>query len=478
MNQTNLLSNLHFDIGAARKILKVSFPLMGSMVGNLLMILVDRICLARYSTDTLAASGPAIFTATTIIAVFTSIVGFSRSCVAQAHGRSGEEEAAHQAAIGIVIGIGFALMLALCSPLIERIPFLSNRPANLTSLESEFLFWAAQFTSVMTLNVALTSYFNGIGKTRITLVVGLIGQAVTIVMTIGLVFGKFGLPELGMRGSAIGTLAGTVSMLLCYLAWLPAAVWRKLREIALKRDASFKATIASRLKQGFSLGAYSGVDTLGNTVFVWIIASLGSIALAANNIDITLNFVATVPLIGLGIGCSVLCGNALGEDDYPQIVRLLFVTLALELLYVAIVSGFEIFTPELLLGPFGLSERPVEIQRASIATSQVLWVFSVAFAFSMTGSAVLESFGLTRFLFVARFVFMWLMSIPAVYMVASNHSGNADFLPGCWVIGGVFEGLVGTAYFWRLMMAIRKRQNGIVLNPAVQPTDETVLLSS
>jgi MATE family multidrug resistance protein len=463
-----------FDVGIAKKIIQVSFPLMGSMVGNLLMILIDRICLARYSSDTLAASGPAIFTATTFVTVFTSIVGFSRSCVAQAYGSTGKDEAAHQAAIGVLIGIGFAVLLSLLSPLIELIPFMSSRPPTITRLESQFLFWAAHFGAVMTLNISLTSYFNGIGKTRITLVVGLIGQLVTVLATIGLVFGKFGMPELGMRGSAIGTLAGTLSMLTCYLFYVPADVWRQLSMLLSGRDRMLKASIASRLKQGFSLGAYSGIDTLGSTVFIWIIASLGASALAANNINITLNFIGTVPLIGLGIGCSVLCGNAIGEGDYPRIPRILFVTLAIEMFYVVFISFFEIFTPRLLLMPFGLANWPADIQRAAIDTSRLLWMFSIAYMFSMTGSAVLESFGLTRFLFFARLLFMWFLSIPVVYLVAAGHGGNADFLPGCWIIGSSFEGMIGLAYFWRLVTAIRKRQNGIVLHAATDIPTETI----
>jgi len=72
------------NVQIARRILHVSLPLMGSMIGNLIMMLVDRICLARYSSDTLAASGPAVYTAMAIVGFFVAVVGFSRSCVAQA----------------------------------------------------------------------------------------------------------------------------------------------------------------------------------------------------------------------------------------------------------------------------------------------------------------------------------------------------------------------------------------------------------
>lgn len=442
---------------------------MGAMLGNLIMMLVDRICLARYASDTLVASGPAIHTAMAIVTFFTAFAGFSRSCVAQAFGRSGQGQAAYQAAVGILVGAALATILVLMAPLIELIPFLSSRPPAITRLESQFLYWSAYFGGAMTLNMALSSYFSGIGKTRVTLIVGLIGQVVSIVMIIGLVFGKYGLPELGMRGSAIGTLAGTLVMLACYLAFMPGEVWSNLRSVVFKRRDSIWVDLRSRIRKGFTIGGSAGITNLGSAAFVWIVAGLGTIGLAANNVNLTVNYIGGVPLIGLGIGCSVLCGNAIGENDYPQIPRILFVTMAIELAYVAIIAFFQIVTPALLLSPFGLAGKPEEIQLVSIATSRVLWIYTVAFAFSMTGGAVLESFGLTRFLFATRITLMWVLSIPVTYVIAAGHLGEASFLPTCWVVGSLFEASIGAMYFWRIGLAVRNRQNGIVLAQPATP---------
>lgn len=452
-----------FDFKLAKRVLNVSLPLMGSMIGSLLMMFVDRVCLARYSNDTLTASGPAIYTSSALVGFFTAVVGFSRSCVAQAFGRSGKEEAAFQGAIGILIGVVFAMVFMLMAPLIEQIPFLSNRPPAITKLESQFLYLSAFFGAVMTFNMSLSSYFNGIGRTRVALAAGLIGQAVGIVMTIGFVFGRFGLPELGMRGSAMGTLMGSLAVMACYLIRMPGEVWSNVRAIAFKRKGSVLSHVLPRLKKGFVLGASAGIDNFGNAAFIWVIAGLGSIALAANNINLTVNYMGIIPVLGLGIGCSVLCGNALGENNFGQVPRILLVTLVIELAYVVVISFFQIATPGPLLSPFGLADKPPEIQHASIATARVLWVYSLAFAFSMTGAAVLESFGLTRFLFVTRLVMMWFISIPTIYAMTSAHVGNPNILPACWVVGSSFEAVIGALYFFRIFSAVKKRQNGIVL---------------
>jgi Na+-driven multidrug efflux pump len=451
----------------AKRILSISVPLMGAMLGNLIMMLIDRICLARYSSNTLEASGPAIHTAMAIVTFFTGFAGFSRSCVAQAFGKSGQRQAAHQAALGILVGVALTVILWLMAPLIELIPSLSNRPLEITRLESQFLYWSAFFGGVMTLNMALSAYFSGIGRTRVTLIVGLIGQAVVIVMTIGLVFGKFGLPELGMRGSAIGTLFGTSAMAICYLAYMPREVWHDLKVLMIGQGRTIGRELLLRIRKGFAIGSSAGLTNLGSAAFVWIVAGLGAIGLAANNVNLTLNYLGGVPLIGLGIGCGVLCGNAIGEGDYPQVFRLLFVTMAIELSYLVVISFFQIVTPELLLNPFGLADKPQEIRVVSIATARVLWLYALAYGFSMTGGFVLESFGLTRFLVATRAVLTWAISIPVTYWIANQHAGNADFLPTCWVTGSLFEAGIGILYFWRIWVALQRRQNEIVLQPEV-----------
>lgn len=454
------------NVVLARRILHVSLPLMGAMIGNLVLMLVDRICLARYSSDTLAASGPAVYTAMAIVGFFVAVVGFSRSCVAQAFGRSGHEEAVHQASVGLVVGIVLAAIQLCLAPLMAMIPLLSSRPPDLTRLESQFLFLSAFFGAGMTFNMALSSYFNGIGKTQITLVAGLIGQAVGIFMTIGLVFGMFGLPEMGMRGSALGTLAGTLAMMACYLRYLPGDVWAGFSRLVFQRGLRW-IDVAPRMRKGFALGVTAGVANFGNAIFIWVMAELGAIALAANNVNLTVSYLGVIPLLGLGIGCSVLCGNALGKGEFEQVPRILIVTLAIELGYVALTAFFQIVTPDALLSPFGLGGKPQEIHHASVATARVLWTYSLAFVFSMTGQAVLESFGITRFVFVVRFVLMWLLSIPTIYLMNQAHVGDAEFLPTAWVIGSSFEAAIGVLYFLRIWVAVRRRQNEIVLTRAV-----------
>lgn len=448
------------DVETAREVVRVSLPLMFGMVGNLVMMLVDRICLARYSPETLAASGPAVFTAMTIIVFFTSTVAVSRSFIAQAHGRGDREATMDAAALGAVLAVLLAVLLALLAPLVTRIPELSGRPAEIIALESVYLLWAVRFGAVMVLNSALQSFFNGIGRTRVTMAIGILGQAVDVVLTIGLVFGEFGLPELGMQGSAIGTLIATTVMLLCYLVVVPADFYAAFPRLV--RRGRVLGRLVPRVRRGVPSGASAGIDELGQTAFVWVAAVFGPVALAANNVAVSLNYVAIIPLIGLGIGCSILAGQSIGAGRPGAVLHVVNVTVGVAGGYVAVVSFLQIVTPTLLLYPFGLdSAEPATVDLA-VAVSRVLWTYSVAFLFSMIGSAVLESFGLTRFAFLTRLGFMWGASVPAIVLLAWTNQGDPDWLVVIWIVGSIFEAVLGAVFFWRIRRAVRARENLLI----------------
>jgi MATE family multidrug resistance protein len=445
---------------------------MGTMVGNLLMMLVDRLCLAHYSQDTLAASGPAVFTSMAIIAFFCSTVGVSRSFVAQANGRSGLAEAWNEAGLGLFLGLGCGALLFIGAPLIAMIPQLSSRPPEIVILESQYMYWAAIFGGVMAINTGLSSFFNGVGRTRETLLVGILGQVLGSMFTVGLVFGKFGMPELGMAGAAIGTLLGTLAMLAGYMVMLPRDVWRELLNIFRARSEHLLSRLIFRLRRGVPSGLAAGVDQLGNTAFIWIIAVLGSSALAANNVNLTINYLGIIPIIGLGIGCSILCATAAGKQQYAELATILRVTVIIELAYVILVSTVQITLPHILLKAFGdLGHNPQTIDLA-IDTQRVLWTFSGAFVFSMTGAAVLESIGMARFSLVVRLVLMGFMSIPLIYYVAMGNRDTPSSLVTCWIIGSVFEFAIGMIYFWRIAKAIRGAENRLRVDqqPATQAT--------
>ncbi|MFJ5272410.1 MATE family efflux transporter [Streptomyces sp. NPDC088358] len=458
------------DLDTVREVVRVSVPLMFGMIGNLILLLVDRICLARYSEDTLTASGPAVFTATTVIMVTTGAVGITRSYVAQAHGRGEKREAMDEGANGFVLALLLCALLFASTPLLMWVPTLSGQPAHIQELEAHFLGLSTLYGAVMTLNMALSSYFNGMGRTRVPMVVGILGQMVGVVMTTGLVFGRFGLPELGMRGSALGTLSAVSVMFVGYAVYLPQGYAAGFGRLVRQGGRRAAGTLWLRLRRGAPAGGSLSLEELGQTAFVWLAGVLGPVALAADNVALALNYAAVIPLIGLGMGCNILCGKAVGAGAHRNIPHIMRVTLSISGLYVAVVALFQIVTPTLLLSPFGLDGADSAVTAHAVATSRVLWTYAFAFMFSMVGSAVLECLGLARFGFLARVVLMWCLCVPTIIAFVLLNRDDADMLPAMWVIFSAFEAAMAAVCLWRVRQAVTDEENRLHHTEPVQRT--------
>ncbi len=164
----------------------------------------------------------------------------------------------------------------------------------------------------MTLNMALSSYFNGLGRTRIPMTVGIIGQVVGVVMTVGLVFGRFGLPEMGMRGSALGTLCAVSVMFVGYAVCLPRGYAAGFGRLLRQGAGRVAGVLWLRLRRGAPRAARSAWRSWGRRRSCGWPGSSDPWRSPRTTSPWLLNYAAVIPLIGLGMGCNILCGRAVG----------------------------------------------------------------------------------------------------------------------------------------------------------------------
>ena len=57
------------------------------------------------------------------------------------------------------------------------------------------------------------------------------------------------------------------------------------------------------------------------SVFVLLIGRLGDLAQFAGNIALSINLIAFMPMIGMGLAASILVGQCLGRDDAAEAAR-------------------------------------------------------------------------------------------------------------------------------------------------------------
>lgn len=173
---------------------------------------------------------------------------------------------------------------------------------------------------VFALLVALYSaFYQAVGNSRFPMLVNVSVVALNIVLDYGLIFGHWGLPALGIEGSALATVLAQVwgATLIMGVSHLGPArrrfalrLWVPLRPHLL-RDI-LRVGLPSGLGDGLEVGAW--------TVFMVIVGRLGEVALAASNIGIQATHLLFLPGFAFGIAGASYVGRFLGAHR-PEIAR-------------------------------------------------------------------------------------------------------------------------------------------------------------
>ncbi len=430
---------------------KTSLPLMLSMTGGMIMMLVDRLTLAYYSELTLAASGPTIFTLMTFIMFFTGAASIARSFIAQAYG--GGKNHHLIGCTGLIYSIFLAIVLLALYPLLSYLPSISGLPQEIILLEKAYFRVGIFYGSLMVINTGFISYFNGLLKTSTVLKVSILGQVINAILTPVFVFGIRPFSELGMVGSALGTLIAEIVMLIAF-----ASILYRLGELKFKYFLLKQPDIKAMFHRGIPAGLTACLDEAANTAFIWVVGALGIAALSSLSAVLVINYIIIIPIIGLATGVGTFVATQLGANEFNHVKNYLNAGFTLGIFYVVVTSVLVLFLwqPILKLAAFKANSETFILAKY---TMFVLWTYPLAFVFTMIGASVLHAFGETRFSFIVRAVITTIFSIPILVLIVNKVGLSSTVLAVCWLYGSVIELLIGRIYLQKIKKNIRKKIN-------------------
>ncbi len=388
-----------------REVLRVCLPLVLSLSATTLMEFTDRIFLANYSIDAISAALPAGITSYLPIAFFGGVGGYAGVFIAQYTGRGDEQKIGSVLWQGIhfTLGSGFILWLVAVfatGPLF----LLAGHPPEVRVLEEIYFSILCRGAVLHVAMITLSTFFTGRGITRPVMVITLLGVFINIPLDYALIFGRWGMPELGIAGAAIATVTAWGVNVVC----LAALIFTRAnnRRFGVFSHIRFDREIFARLMRfGVPGSLQFTMDILAFTLFILLVGRIGKAELAATNIVLSINALAFMPSMGVSQGISVLVGQALGRRRPTIAAEYVRGGCHLLLLYILAIDLVFIFAPDLVLTPFLASSEGTADRLAVTAFSRSLLHIVAAYLFFdalyMVFSGALRGAGDTRFMMLA-----------------------------------------------------------------------------
>ncbi len=289
---------------------QIALPILGGMISQNLLNLVDIAMVGQLGDVALAATGLGAFANFMLTAPVLGLATGVQAITARrlGEGRRGELAAPLDGGLLLAWLMGLPLMLLVwwvAGPLMQAL----TTDGSVQPEARVYLQIRAGAIVFVGMNFAFRGYWSAMRQTGFYLTTLLLMHALNIVLNWVLIFGHLGAPALGVKGAALAT---SLSLAFGSLVYAVLAFRHARAEGFLRRFPS-RDTLARMLRISLPSSAQQFFFSTGMLALFWIVGQLGTPEVAAMNVLMNLTLVALLPSMGLGIAAASLVGHALGE---------------------------------------------------------------------------------------------------------------------------------------------------------------------
>jgi len=432
-----------------RQNLSLAIPVIFSQIGQVTVNVVDNILVGHLGTTELAAASFSInvFNIGMLLGMgvtfgLTPLVGQSLNSGSKKNTASWLKNA---------FLVNFVASLVLCC-LMASISFFMTSFGQTEEVAAKAKpFYLLHVASLIPLLLFFTfkQFFEGIGNTKIAMVITIIINVVNIILNYILIYGKMGFPALGLYGSGTASLISRLIMPVLFLI------------VMLKRE-KFRGYLSSAFHSKFELSRVKRLLSVGLPIGLQMVIevlafSLGAImlgwiskeSLAGHQVAISMASMTYMISFGLAAGTTIRVSHAFGDGNLAEVKRIILGSLHLVIAFMSLMGiSFVLFRNYLPLA-FTSDPKVIQVAAGLLIVGAFFQVFDgvqVVFLGALRGLADVRVP-----MFMAFFSYI-VVSLPVSYFFAFVLRIG---YPGVW-IGFVF-GLSTAAVLFAIRM--KKRLN-------------------
>lgn len=402
-------SRLHFDTATLLRLVRMSVPMVISQGSFGVMIFTDRWFLGQIGPAHMAAAMGGGVACYFSYSLFNGVIAYANALVAQYLGAGDSGKCSKVVTQGMLLALCCIPLLALIWFGMRQIFAAMDHSPEQAALELIYYDIMMLCTFPTLVKVCLASYFSGIGSTRTVMICDVLSIVVNIPLAYGLIFGAFGLPELGMAGAGWATVISSVCAVCFYL--VPYFAPANRRRFRVAEAFVFDAGILRRyLRLGFPSGLELFLNVAAFNLFLLMFHSYGLAEAAAATIVFNWDILSFVPLLGLNIAVMSLVGHAVGSQDLSRVNAVMTAGYVLGIGYSAVLATSYVLFRNPLVEIF-ITDAPEADAIRSLARFMMVGLscYVLCEGVLQVIAGVLRGAGDTRWIMVASVSLHWAM---------------------------------------------------------------------
>ncbi len=435
----------------AQRIFSLALPMSGSQLINVASGFLCMGMLAQLGNQTLAASALIFSTQMTIMVTGMSLIFSLSVLVGHAYG------AKNYLGIGSFVQQAWVLGALISVPIIflfwhidSILVYFGQEPAMANIVQQYF---HAYVFAVIPGFISTCNQQFGYGIHKKTLIVSTSFMSVTVLLVTAyvLIFGKLGMPALGVAG--LGYAMAAQYTFFCVFTLLFFYYEKSFKRFELFRFRIHKEweQMAQVFKIGWPISLQMGGEMLTFLVDAIMVGWLGTVALSAFQVVNQYTFLVVIPIFSLSQACGILVGQARGGKQFHDIKPLGYMSILLVLLMTSVIALIFLFFPKFLAEFYVNVHDP--INQPIVAIIVVLFAI-VAFTQLADGMrnvliGLLRGLFDTKFPMIVGLVTIWLGVLLSYVLAFPLHFGIVGIALGSLL--GLTSGAVILLLRWRVL---------------------------
>jgi putative MATE family efflux protein len=424
-----------------KRVLRLAWPVIGENLLQTMLGVVDTILVASLGAVALAGVGAALQVIYVTTGALSALSVGVAVLVAQAYGGGRLKEASFLARQGLLWSILIGLpVTAIGLPLTPTLIGLFGLAPDVSQVGIDYLAVTMSTITTLTMMFLIGGVLRGVGDTRTPMIITAFANVINVIASAALIFGWLGLPVLGAVGSAWGSVIARFAgaILLVGVLWRGrngvraggrGGWWPRMRVL---RNI-LRIGMPAALEEVLIIGAIATLTP--------VVATLGTVPLAAHRVAINVLSLSFLPGIGFGLAATALVGQAIGAQRPAEARRIATIAMRWALIWM---GGLGVLFMIFAEGLVRLFNSDPQLVAEGAAAVRVVALTQPAWAITFALGGVLRGLGDTLSPLVISGSAIWICVGLALVIVLW-------WLPALWgiwlafLIVGPFEALV----FWR-----------------------------
>lgn len=423
-----------------RKNLNLAIPVIFAQVGQVTVNLTDNMMVGHVGTTELAAASFAINVFHIGMLFGMGITMGLTPLVGQSFNLNKPEMVSGWLKNGLVVHLISAVILALVmSSVVLFMDQMGQRPEVVQAAKPFYLIMVVSLIPLL-MFFSIKQFFEGIGNTKLAMVITIIANVINIGLNYILIFGKLGFPAFGLNGSGIATLIARLLMPVLFVLIVLKMPSFKIYLVNAKKEIFEWAKMKRMFSVGLSIGMQMVIEVLAFSMGAIMLGWISKEGLAGHQVAIGMASMTYMISFGMAAGTTIRVSHAYGEHNRVELKRAIFASLHIVIAFMFLMGLLFVVLRNHLPLLFTSDPKVISIAASLLVVGAFFQIFDgvqVVLLGALRGMADVRIP-----MFIAFFSYI-VISLPVSYLFAFTF--NIGY-PGVW-IGFVFGLSTAAALF-------------------------------